>query len=303
MTPALAASVTQERAVSRDGTSIGYLRVAEAELPGLVLLHGAMEWSRSHVELAQALSDRFTVYLPDRRGRGASGPFAAPYRVEQDVEDMSAVLGATGARLVMGVSSGAVVWLHTLLATGVGSAASVVDRAVIFEPPLLPDAAEASALVTRVERELADGDVDAALVTGMLGAQMGPAAIRRLPRGLLRRLTAFGADHEQRQQAKRPTEGYVTMRELAPTLRQDFGLVAHTSTDLDRFRQISAAVLLLGGARSPAYLRRGLDELERVLPNSRRVELAGVGHEVTGNADRRGRPQVVADVVRAFLGG
>jgi pimeloyl-ACP methyl ester carboxylesterase len=262
-----------------------------------------MEWSRSHVELAQALSDRFTVHLPDRRGRGASGPFVPPYRLEQDVEDMTAVLDATGARLVMGVSSGAAIWLHTLLAAAVGPAVPAVDRAVLFEPPLLPDAAEASALVAQVERELADGDLDAALVTGMLGAQMGPAAIRRLPRGLLRRLTAFGADLEQRQQAKRPAEGYVTMRQLAPTLRQDFGLVAATSVRLERFERVATQVLLLGGGKSPTYLRRGLDALEVVLPQVERVELAGVGHEVTGNADRRGRPQMVADVVRGFLSG
>jgi pimeloyl-ACP methyl ester carboxylesterase len=303
MTPALAAQVTQEQVASRDGTTIGYLRVGGAELPGLVLLHGAMEWSRSHVELAQALSDRFTVHLPDRRGRGTSGPFCAPYRVEQDVDDMSAVLTATEARAVMGVSSGSVVWLHTLLAAVSAQPGTPIDRAVLFEPPLLPDAERAAALVARVDRELAAGDVDAALVTGMLGAEMGPAAVRRLPRGLLQRLTAFGADYEQRQQAKRPVDGYVTMRELAPTLRQDFALVAATSSRLDQFGQVSTPVLLLGGDKSPAYLRRGLDALEQVLPNTERLKLAGVGHDVTGNADRRGRPQVVADVVRAFLAG
>ena len=302
MTPALTAPVTVERVTSHDGTSVGYLRVGEA-LPGLVLLHGAMEWSRSHVELAQALTDRYTVYLPDRRGRGTSGPFTPPYRVEQDVEDMSAVLAATGARAVMGVSSGSVVWLHTLLASAADAAVGGIDRAVLFEPPLLPDAERTAALVARIESELADGHVDAALVTGMLGAEMGPAAIRRLPRGLLRRLTSFGADHEQRRQGERPVEGHVTMRELAPTLRQDFALVAATSGRLDRFAQVRTPVLLLGGARSPLYLRRGLEALEGVLPHTERVELAGVGHEVTGNADRRGRPQVVADVVRGFLAG
>lgn len=303
MTARLAAQVTQERTVSRDGTTIGHLRVGGPGLPGLVLLHGAMEWSRSHLELAQALGDRFTVHLPDRRGRGTSGPFTLPYRVEQDVEDMAAVLAATGARAVMGVSSGSVVWLHTMLAAGSAELEFAIDRAVLFEPPLLREVERASALLARVERELGDGDVDAALVTGMLGAEMGPAAIRRLPRGLLRRLTGFGADHEQRQQAKRPAEGYVTVRQLAPTLRQDFGLVAATSNHLDRFEQVSTPVLLLGGAKSPVYLRQALDDLERVLPNRRRVELAGVGHEATGNADRRGRPQVVADVVRSFLEG
>ncbi len=289
--------ITAHHVASGDGTMIGFQSVATGARPGLVLLHGAMEWSHSHLELARALSGRYTVHLPDRRGRGRSGAYQPPYRTAQDVEDMAAVLSATGARLVMGVSSGALVWLHTLLAV------PTVERAVLFEPPLLRDLDRAAALVARVAREIEDGDLDAALVTGMLGAEMGPAAMRRLPRGLLTRLTAWGAGHEQRRLAARPRDGYVTMRDLAPTLRQDFALVAATSGRLDLFQDVRARVLLLGGARSPDYLRQALDALERVLSAVERVELPGVGHEVTGNADRRGRPERVAPLVEAFLGG
>jgi pimeloyl-ACP methyl ester carboxylesterase len=60
--------------VSRDGTRIGYLRVGRG--PAVVLLHGSNESARSHTQLALALADTFTVYLPDRRGRGMSAPTA-----------------------------------------------------------------------------------------------------------------------------------------------------------------------------------------------------------------------------------
>ena len=43
----------------------------------MVMLHGSMESSNSHLELARALADIATVYLPDRRGRGLSGPYGA----------------------------------------------------------------------------------------------------------------------------------------------------------------------------------------------------------------------------------
>ena len=56
--------------VSRDGTRIGYLRVGRG--PAVVLLHGSSESARSHTQLAVALADAFTIYLPDRRGRGLS---------------------------------------------------------------------------------------------------------------------------------------------------------------------------------------------------------------------------------------
>ncbi|HLY30190.1 MAG TPA: alpha/beta hydrolase, partial [Ktedonobacterales bacterium] len=53
---------------SKDGVTIGYRQLGHG--PGVVLLHGAMETAQSHMQLATAMADAFTVYLPDRRGRG-----------------------------------------------------------------------------------------------------------------------------------------------------------------------------------------------------------------------------------------
>ena len=66
------APMTTGSVSSADGTTIGYLRVGQG--PALVILHGSNESARSHTQLALALADAFTVYLPDRRGRGRSGP-------------------------------------------------------------------------------------------------------------------------------------------------------------------------------------------------------------------------------------
>ncbi len=74
----------------------------------------------------------------------------------------------------------------------------------------------------------------------------------------------------------------VTMRVLAPLLHYDFQVAADMSENLKRFAGVRAEVLLLGGSKSPAYLRAGLDSLERVLPNSTRVEFAGFGHAALG---------------------
>jgi pimeloyl-ACP methyl ester carboxylesterase len=46
---------------STDGTTIGYRRVGTG--PGVVVVHGAMGSAQSHVQLAEALADSFTVYL------------------------------------------------------------------------------------------------------------------------------------------------------------------------------------------------------------------------------------------------
>lgn len=55
---------------SRDGTTIGYRQVGSG--PALILLHGSMSSGAHHVELARLLSDTFTVFVPDRRGRALS---------------------------------------------------------------------------------------------------------------------------------------------------------------------------------------------------------------------------------------
>jgi hypothetical protein len=57
----------------------------------------------------------------------------------------------------------------------------------------------------------------------------------------------------------------------------------------------------MGGGKSPDFLKRALDDLAGVLPSARRVELAGLDHAASWNADRRGHPEPVARVLRAFF--
>ena len=55
---------------SADGTAIGCQRTGAG--PVVVLLHGAGQSSENLMRLARVLSGAFTVYVPDRRGRGGS---------------------------------------------------------------------------------------------------------------------------------------------------------------------------------------------------------------------------------------
>ena len=286
------AALTWERrgsVTSIDGTVIGYRQLGQG--PGVVVLHGAMESAESHLQLARALAGTFTVYLPDRRGRGTSGPYGSDYSVRRDVEDMDAVLQATGAHFVFGVSSGALIWLAAALTL------PAIHKAAIFEPPLSVTGSVSTAFLPLYDAQIAKGDTSAALVTGMKAAQMGPPIFNAMPRWLLERLTRMMMASED----KKALAGDVTMRALAPTLHYDFQLVIELERALERFQQIRADVLLLGGSRSPAYLKVALDALEKVLPHARRVELAGLGHGASGNADRGGKPDVVADQLRRFF--
>ena len=274
---------------SKDGTTIGYRQLGHG--PGVVLLHGIMESAQSHIQLAEGLADTFTVYLPDRRGRGLSGPQGSDYRLEKEVEDLDALLTKTGAHYVFGVSAGAIVCLQAALTL------PAIHRAAIFEPPLIIDDSVSTAFVERFDKEMAQGKVVSALVTAMKGSQMGPPVFNVMPRWLLELLTKMMTASEE----KKAKADDVTMRMLASTLHSDFQLSVETKEALESFKAIRADVLLLGGSKSPAYFKVALDALEKVLPHAKRTEFPGLNHGASGNANRGGKPKLVAQVLRQFF--
>ncbi|MBA3823277.1 MAG: alpha/beta hydrolase [Ktedonobacterales bacterium] len=283
------APATNGSVISGDGTRIGYRQIGHG--PGLVVLHGAMETARSHQHLAEALAPHFTVYLPDRRGRGLSGPHGEDYTVQRHIEDVDALLRHTAAHFVFGVSAGGIIALQAACTL------PAIHKLAVYEPAMVSDDNLSRTVLPRLDRELAHGQIEAALVTGMLGAQMGPPFMQRMPRWLLTRLTGMMLKAEEK---KAPADT-VTMRQLAPTLHDDFQIVAELSKNLPGFAAIEIEVLLLGGSKSPRYLQQALDTLARTLPHATRHEFAGLDHSASGNRDQRGHPEVVALALQRFF--
>jgi pimeloyl-ACP methyl ester carboxylesterase len=285
----IARVVSTGRVRSTDGTTIGYRRLGSG--PGLVLVHGTMSSGYNHLQLAETLAEEHTVYLPDRRGRGLSGAHGEEHGMRQEVEDLAAILAESGARSVFGVSSGGLICLQLALTHG------AIDRVALFEPPLLRDATWAVRAIRRLESEFARGDMAAALVTGMQAARMGPPILRLMPRRLLEVLTGRYLASQDRDGAGE----YEPMRRLAPTLRHDFAIVAEMAGTAERFRALRPEVLLMGGSRSPSYLEDALSDLARTLPRATSVELPGLDHAATWNADVGGRPLAIAPELRRFF--
>ncbi|MDQ6899417.1 MAG: alpha/beta hydrolase [Candidatus Dormibacteraeota bacterium] len=256
-----------------------------------MLMHGAMESAQSHLELAQALAADFTVYVPDRRGRGLSGPHGDDYGIRKEVEDLDALLTETGARNIFGVSSGGLISLRA------AASLPTIHRIALFEPPLSINGSAPTAWLGRYDQEMAKGKLASALVTGMKGAQMGPPIFNFVPRPLLQLLTRVAMAAEDRN----ARAGTVPMQALAPTLHYDGRVVLEMGGTLEGFSALRAEVLLLGGSRSPAYLKVALDALESVLPHVQRVELAGLNHGASGNRNRGGQPERVAQELRRFF--
>jgi len=276
-------------AIARDGKKIGYRQLGQG--PGLVIVHGAMSSAHNHMQLAELLADDFTVYVLDRRGRGLSDPFSPDYSIQKDVEDMEAILEQTGAAFVFGVSSGAIISLKTAMAI------PTLRKIAIFEPPLFMRDDVPIEILTRFDREIAQGNTAAALVTGMKGGQMGPALFNHVPNWLLAQLVSMSMRSEDKQTAPE----YIPMRTLAPLLHYDFQLVVEMSGKIKHFRDMQAEVLLLGGSKSPTYLKAALDVLENVLPHAERIEFPDLNHSASWNMDRGGQPEPLSRALRDFF--
>ena len=273
---------------SADGTVIGYRQVGTG--PGIVLVHGGGQSSQNLMTLARALSDQFTVYVPDRRGRGMSGPYREDHGLRAEVADLGALLDRTRAQNVFGLSVGAVIAME---------AARTLPRITslaVYEPPLEWDGVTQTAWLPRYERELAAGRLAAALVAILKGtADRTP--FRLVPRFLL--TTALGLLLRKIEGRPVPA-GMISPRDLIPTMHYDARTVLDAAGPPARFAGLSCDVLLLGGSRSARNHAAALDALAAALPRARRIALPRAGHTAAAN---NGKPELVAARLQAFFGG
>ena len=123
-----------DKVTSGDGASITVYSTGAG--PGIVILHGGGVAERDYRRLANALSDRFTVHLYNRRGRPDSAPLTGTETVETDLADLGAVLEHTGARSVFGHSGGGFVALRAGLQPAVGPHRRVRPGPVDRRPPV-----------------------------------------------------------------------------------------------------------------------------------------------------------------------
>jgi pimeloyl-ACP methyl ester carboxylesterase len=247
-----------------------------------VLLHGAMQSSASQLDLARLLADRFRVHLVDRRGHGGSGSHrAAPYTA-REVADLGAVLGATGATRVFGVSSGAIVAARAALTD------ARITALALFEPPLPIEGSLDLGLLARFDDLMATDDLPRAMGVAMKAAEMGPSWMFGLPVGVLAAAS------------RRALRSPATV-EAVRALPADFGIVRENADRVRDFAAIRAATLVISGTATRPYLRRASAELAAVVPGARHELLAGQWHGVTQNRADRGRPELVAPVLQQFF--
>ncbi len=282
---------TKGAVTSQDGTIIGYRQMGSG--PGIILMHGGANASQHFMTLGTALSDTYTVYIPDRRGRGLSGPIGKDYNIQKEVEDLDAIIKKTDAHNVFALSSGALILLQAALKL------PSINKAALYEPPLDVDNSimDIMSFMPRFDREIAEGNLADATVTQLkdFGKYFGvPSWITGLPRFLL--VMFFKIYYRYEENNVKGDD--VSFTVLIPSFHYDYELVVEMEGTIENYKAVSGEVLLIGGSKSPYFLKHTLDELEKVLLNVKRVELEGLGH--AGSLDS-GKPERVAKELKKFF--
>lgn len=280
--------------ISKDGTTIGYRKMGSGS--GLILMHGGISSSQYFMKLGNALSQEFTVYIPDRRGRGLSGPFGDNYSLEREVEDLDALLKDTGAEYVFGASSGG------LIALEASTRLPVIKKIITYEPVIYANKDEMDRfndIVQRFDDKLAEGDFTNAMIISLdvynkVDPDEKSSWLFHLPSLIWKPIFAVVLEEDERH-AK---GDYVTLKVLMPTLKYDVQLVNETEGKLDNFKNVSADVLLLGGAKSSLFLRNSLQSINKLLPHVECKVIEGLDHD---SAQNYGKPEVLAREIKNYL--
>jgi pimeloyl-ACP methyl ester carboxylesterase len=197
-----------------------------------------MMGSQNFMKLGQALADAFTVYIPDRRGRGLSGSHGN-YSLEREAEDMRAVVGATGAGKIFGLSSGAIVTLQTALNE------LTIDKVIVYEPPIPVGGYDPRRWLDQYHEEIAQGKFGAALLTVADGTN-GPTLLTRL-----RFITAPLLNLAIRAETKSVKGDDVSLKDLILTMRYDAQTVLQSTGLIEKAKRVACQCAAAGRQQKP----------------------------------------------------
>ena len=96
---------------------------------------------------------------------------------------------------------------------------------------------------------------------------------------------------------RKATGDDVSGRELLPLAKYEFQLVQETEGTIDDYKNVSAEVLLLNSTNSTPLIECTNIELDKVLPNSKHIELKGINHD---SAQNYGKPEIIAQEIKHF---
>jgi len=245
--------------LSKDGTAIAFDQSGQG--PALILVVGAFNDRSTGLPLAAVLSEHFTVFNYDRRGRGMSGD-TAPYAIEREIDDIDALITeAGGSAFVFGHSSGAVLALEAahLLPTK-------ITKLAVYEPPFIIDDSRPPVpqdYVPHLNELIAAGRRDEAVEYFMTDAMLVPAEMVA----------------QMRQSPMWPQ-----IEAVAHTIPYDGTIMGDTMSGnpstIRKWASVTVPTLVMVGGASPAFFHNGTQTLVDILPNARHRLFPGQDHGV-----------------------
>jgi pimeloyl-ACP methyl ester carboxylesterase len=243
----------------------------------LVLVHGswvnATEWQAVAAELAES----FRVLVYDRRGHSRSERPATPGSVDEDGDDLAALLEALDLPPAHVVTNSYGGNIALRLAT---RRPELFRSLSCHEPPLfslLEDDRESREMLQHVAtsfeavaQRIAAGDHERAARQFVDEVALGPGAWDGLP-----------------------AEGKAIFVQNAPTFLDELNDPELLQIDKTALGRLQIPVLLTNGSESPPPFPRVIDRLVKLIPHATRQTLAGAGHE-----PHQTMPKRYADITR-----
>lgn len=253
---------------SSDGTSLAYDEIGSG--PALVLIGGGPTTRAANAELSELLASSHTVYNYDRRGHGDSDD-AESFTVDQEFEDVQAMLGVAGGQAaVFGSSGGAVIALQAALR------GLAITRLALWEP----------AYVVEGTRPPVPADYAARLAELI-------ASGRRSDAGEMFFADAVGLP-QQFIDAMVASPFWPTIEAAAHTLVYDAQLMGDFAVPVQQLRALEIPTLVVDGATT-SWLSASADAVAAAIPHATRETLVGQQHNVEAVA--------LAPIVAGFLVG
>jgi pimeloyl-ACP methyl ester carboxylesterase len=257
---------------SRDGTTIAYDQYGSG--PALILIGGATQHRAGDsgtAQLADLLSQHFTVIHYDRRGRGDSTD-TLPFAVEREVEDIEALIDAVGgSAFLFGNSSGAALGMEAAIQLG-----GKVKKLAMYEVPYNDDKTARQTWMTYTRN----------LKEALAQDRRGDAA------ALFLTLVGTPAAHID---GMRHAPVWSMFEAIAPTLAYDHLdlLGEDASVPTERAAHVAIPTLVMNGGASYPFMQVTAEKLAKVMPHGQHQILEGQTHA----AD----PQLLASALEAFF--
>lgn len=254
---------------SHDGTKIAYEKLGSG--PAVVLVDGALTYRGlwGSRPLADALSESYTVYTYDRRGRGESGD-TQPYAAEREIEDIAALIEAAGGTAYLyGISSGAALAVRAAGALG----ADNVLKLAVYEPPYSTSDEDVQAFSRYRDHvvELLNAGKRGEALEAFLGDFVPPDQMAGM-----------------KQSAEWPR-----LEAIAHTLAYENAVMGDSVVPVNLAKNVRVPVLVIDGAETADFLHAAADQLAKALPDANRKTLAGQTHSAA--------PDALAPVLKAFF--